>query len=201
MGRLTLANGMAIRCTPDHPVLSQRGWVDVQDLAPADFVAVARELPSGCERVPRHLPALLGYALSEGSLGYPGHFYLYSNDAEEIRDMCRALSAFANTDPRVERRADRPNRSVRPVRVDVTRPSGAVDFLFEQCGLQYRTALTKRVPGLVDRWNRMAVAVLVGKLFQGDGCIHERTRSVFYATSSGGLAADVQRLLLKLGLM
>jgi len=63
-----------------------------------------------------------------------------------------------------------------------------------------RRALDKRVPALVDSWDLRAIAILVAKLFQGDGCIHPGLRSIFYATSSEGLAGDVCRLLLKLGL-
>ncbi|MBI4013372.1 MAG: DNA polymerase III subunit alpha [Candidatus Rokubacteria bacterium] len=200
IGRLLLANGMTVRCTPDHPIFSQRGWVNAEDLGPDDFVAVARELPCGSTALPTHLPGLLGYALSEGSLGYESHFYLYSTDPDEIADMARTLSRFENTTPRVEPRRNGGATSVRPVRCDRSRPSEAVRFLFGGCGLQRATALTKRVPPLVDGWNRDAIAVLVGKLFQGDGCIHPATRSIFYATSSEGLAGDVRRLLLKLGI-
>ena len=200
VGRLRLANGMAIRCTPDHPIFTQRGWVNAEDVTPEDFIAVARELPSGRESVSPERPALLGYALSEGCMGYAGHFYLYSTVADEIEDMRRTLAVFANTLPRVEYRSHDKASSVRPVRIDRKVPSAAVRFLFEECGLQWKGALDKRVPALVDRWDRDAVAVLVGKLFQGDGCVHRKTRSVFYATSSEGLVRDVQRLLLKLGI-
>jgi DNA polymerase-3 subunit alpha len=201
IGRLILANGMIVRCTPDHPVFTQRGWVDAGGVTPDDFVAVARELPCGSESVPEHRPALLGYALSEGSLGDQGHVDLYSTNADEIGDMAEILERFSNTRSRVEHRMGSKASSVRPVRVDRARPSGAVDFLFRECGLQGKRALDNRVPGLVDRWNRDAIAVLVAKLFQGDGCIHPKTRSIFYATSSPGLAGDVRRLLLKLGIL
>jgi DNA polymerase-3 subunit alpha len=40
VGRLTLANGMSVRCTPDHPIFTQRGWVNAGDLSGADAVAV-----------------------------------------------------------------------------------------------------------------------------------------------------------------
>jgi hypothetical protein len=49
VGRLRLANGMTLRCTPDHPVFTQRGWVNVENLTPDDFAAVARELPCGTQ--------------------------------------------------------------------------------------------------------------------------------------------------------
>jgi DNA polymerase III subunit alpha len=200
LGRLELANGMAVRCTPDHPIFTQRGWVNAEELDALDFVAVARELPCGATHVPDHLPALLGYALSEGSLGYESHFYLYSTVPDELDDMRRIVSAFENTTARIEHRAKPKASSVRPLRIDRRTPSEAVAFLFRDCGLQGKTATTKRVPAVVDSWDREAIAILVGKLVQGDGCVHPRTLSVYYATSSEGLAGDVRRLLLKLGI-
>jgi DNA polymerase-3 subunit alpha len=200
VARLRLMNGMDVVCTPDHPVWTPRGWVNSEDIAPDDFVGVARELPSGRVSPPPHHAALLGYALSEGSLGYDSHFYLYSSSANEIADMAAVIESFDNSVARVEHRATRRTSSVRPARHDSTRPAGAVEFLFGSCGLRGKTALDKRVPALVEHWDRSAIAVLVAKLFVGDGCIHAPTRSVFYATSSSGLATDVRRLLLKLGL-
>jgi len=200
VGQLRLANGMSVRCTPDHPVFTQRGWVNAEELGSGDFVAVTRRLPCGNAAAPEHLPALLGYALSEGSLGYESHFYLWSSNSDELEDMRRTVAAFENTAGRLELRPRGMAGSVRPVRVDRTRPSGAVHFLFDTCGLRGLTAVHKRVPTLVDEWNQDAVAVLVAKLFQGDGCVHAPTRSIFYATSSATLAQDVRRLLLKLGL-
>jgi DNA polymerase-3 subunit alpha len=200
VGRLRLANGMSVRCTPDHPIYTQRGWVNAQELGANDFVAVARELPCGPQSVPGHLPALLGYALSEGCLNYKGHFYLFSTSEDEITDMAEVVGRFENTVVRIERRPTRKASSIRPVRRDRNQPAQAVQFLFEDCGLQGKRALEKRLPAAVDSWNLRAVSVLVAKLFQGDGCVHRGTRSVFYATSSQGLAFDVRRLLLKLGL-
>jgi DNA polymerase III alpha subunit len=40
VGRLRLANGMAVRCTADHPIFTQRGWVEAQKLHESDGVAV-----------------------------------------------------------------------------------------------------------------------------------------------------------------
>jgi DNA polymerase III subunit alpha len=200
VGELRLANGTMVRCTPDHPIFTQRGWVNAEEVAADDYVAVACELPAGAESVPAHHAALLGYALSEGSLGYESHFYLYSSSAEERADMAAVMERFPNTMARIEQRRDGRAGCVRPARRDRTQPSGAVAYLFGACGLRGQRAITKRVPALTDRWDRAAIAVLVAKLFQGDGCIHVRSRSIFYATSSEGLALDVRRLLLKLGL-
>ncbi len=200
VGRLNLANGMTVRCTPDHPIFTPHGWTNAADLRRSDLAAVARTLPCGTEAVPRHWAALLGYALSEGSLGYESHFYLYSTVADELADMTATLESFANTAARLEHRHGKA-ASVRPARADRSRPSEAVAFLLDRCGLRGRNALDKRVPSLVDNWNRDAVAILLAKLFQGDGCIHAGSRSIFYATSSPGLAHDVRRLLLKVDII
>jgi DNA polymerase-3 subunit alpha len=200
VGRVRLMNGLELVCTPDHPLWTQRGWVNVEHIEPDDFIAVARELPNGVVSPPPHEPAVLGYALSEGSLGYDSHFYLYSSSDDEIADMAASVESFDNTTARIERRSGRRTSSVRPTRRDRARPAGAVEFLFGTCGLRGQRALDKRVPAIVWTWDRSAIAILVAKLFVGDGCIHAPTRSVFYATSSAGLAEDVRRLLLKLGL-
>src|SRR4029453_10741274 len=129
LGRLGLANGMPVRCTPDHPLFTQRGWVNAEDLDAHDFVAVARELPCGAARVPGHLPALLGYALSEGSLGYERPFYLYSTVQDERDDMRRIVSGFGNTTARVEYRPKPKASTLRPLGIDRNTPSNAVTFL------------------------------------------------------------------------
>ncbi len=200
VGRLRLDNGMWVRCTPDHPVFTQRGWVNAEELTVDDFAAVARELPAGTTSVPDCHAALLGYALSEASLGSTGRFCLSSSEADEVADMARVLAAFPNTVARVERRRADSASSMRPACGDRPEPSAAVTFLFEECGLRWLGALDKRVPAVVDRWDERALAVLIAKLFQRDGCIHEKARSIAYATSSEGLAEDARRLLLKLGL-
>jgi DNA polymerase-3 subunit alpha len=51
VGRLRLANGMTLRCTADHPVFTQRGWVDAEDLVPTDTVAALDTVTAADRRV------------------------------------------------------------------------------------------------------------------------------------------------------
>src|SRR5947207_3866763 len=53
VGRLTLANGFSIRCTPDHPIFTHRGWVNAEKLASDDAVAVFDSIAAAFERVAR----------------------------------------------------------------------------------------------------------------------------------------------------
>src|SRR5437867_3124392 len=50
VGRLTLANGMTLRCTPDHPIFTQRGWMNAEDLTGSDAVVVLAGGNAGNER-------------------------------------------------------------------------------------------------------------------------------------------------------
>src|SRR5216683_2491489 len=137
LAKLRLINGMEIECTPDHPIFTQRGWVNAEDIDfVEDFVAIVRELPCGAHAVEPHRAALLGYAISEGSLAYDSHFYLYSSSADEIEDMRSILERFENTIARIEYRRRSREASVRPARRDITRPGEAVSFLYDECGLR-----------------------------------------------------------------
>src|SRR5207245_1195061 len=51
VGKLALANGMAVRCTPDHPIFTQRGWVNAEDLSETDAVAVLDVVAAADRRV------------------------------------------------------------------------------------------------------------------------------------------------------
>jgi DNA polymerase III alpha subunit len=51
VGRLALGNGLSVRCTPDHPVFTERGWVNAEELKPGDLVAVLDATTAAFERV------------------------------------------------------------------------------------------------------------------------------------------------------
>src|SRR3989454_1321831 len=60
VGKLTLANGMAVRCTPDHPIFTQRGWVNAEDLSETDAVAVLDVVAAADRRVAARRRAAAG---------------------------------------------------------------------------------------------------------------------------------------------
>jgi DNA polymerase-3 subunit alpha len=58
VGRLRLANGMTLRCTPDHPLFTQRGWISAQDLTATDAVAALDTVTAADRRVAARRAAL-----------------------------------------------------------------------------------------------------------------------------------------------
>jgi DNA polymerase-3 subunit alpha len=51
VGRLTLDNGLGVRCTPDHPIFTDRGWVDAAELKAGEPVAVLDATTAAFQRV------------------------------------------------------------------------------------------------------------------------------------------------------
>ncbi|NOT54620.1 MAG: DNA polymerase III subunit alpha [Deltaproteobacteria bacterium] len=197
--RMTTETGRVLPATANHPVYTPSGWKDVGDIQPGDYVALPRTLPyTPSGHLETHELVVMGYALSEGNLCHPASFYVYSTGEDEIADYVAHLEQFANTVAVVDR--SKAAASVYAKRADRRESSGAVTFL-RDLGLMGKTATEKFIPDVVYTLAPEQLALLLGRLWTGDGGIHPPTRLISYATSSHKLAQDVQHLLLRLGLM
>lgn len=196
--RLTTASGRTIRATATHRFLKFDGWAELHDLRAGDRIAVPRRLPATAgERWPRHRLALLGYILAEGNTCHPVSFYFYTKDERELADYLSNLERFENTVGRVDR--SKPAMAVYAKRIERCRPSEAVTW-FQSLGLWGYGARQKHVPAAAFRLHPDDLAVLVGKMWVGDGCVDAAGAQVYYATSSEVLARQLQHILLRLGL-
>ncbi len=90
IGRLTLANGMSVRCTPDHPLFTQRGWVNAEDLADTDVVAVLDVVATADLRLAARRRAAAGLqtaALAEAPLCWTARVTFSPDGAEPTYDI------------------------------------------------------------------------------------------------------------------
>ncbi len=196
--RLTTRTGRTIRATANHPVYTQAGWKYLGELEEDDRVAVPRSVSYEPSRsMDEHELVTLGYALSEGNLCHPSGFYVYTKSEDELRDYCKHLRRFENSDVTIDR--SKSATSIYAKRENVDEPSAAVEFI-EALGLKGLTATEKFIPDEVFQLPKDQLAVLLGRLWTGDGCIDADRQQVFYSTSSTDLADDVQHLLTRLGL-
>ena len=196
--RLTTRTGRTIRATANHPVYTPDGWTYLGELEEEDRVAVPRSVPYEPSRsMDDHELVVLGYALSEGNLCHPSGFHVYTKSEVEQDDYCRHLRQFNNSDVTVDR--SKSAASLYAKRRNVNEPSGAVEFI-EDLGLKGLSATEKYIPDEAFQLPKDQLAVLLGRLWTGDGCIDADRQQVFYATSSEELAHDTQHLLTRLGL-
>ena len=213
--------GNRIVATANHPFRTLGGWTNLEDLEPGSRVAAPRKLEFGMsETWSRHELIVLGGLLSEGNTCHPSSLYFYNNDLEAIEDFARAARRFPRTVARIDRRKNgryevcvntgiggrfQPGQvpwnaggvAVKPKR----RKSGAW-FWAEGLGILGARAHEKRVPKAVFRLRQDNIALLLGRMWSGDGYIFGKSScGPYYATSSEGLAKDVQHLLLRLGIV
>ncbi len=197
--RLVTASGRSIRATATHRFLCFDGWRELGDLRVGDRIAVPRILPTAAaERWPQHKLAVLGYVMAEGNICHPFSFYYYTKDERELADYLLHLEKFENTVGRVDR--SKSAIAVYARRLDRRRPSEAVTWL-RGLGIWGQKATEKSLPDAVFRLHPDDLAVLLGKMWVGDGCIDPDRQMMYYATSSRSLAVQVRHLLLRLGIL
>ncbi len=215
------ALGHRITATGNHPLRTFDGWTNLADLAVGDRLAAPRRLSAATTAtMPRSELVVLAGLLSEGNTCHPSTLYFYNNDRELVDDFVNASRVFPGTVARIYTRPNgrmevvlntgrdsrfRPgqapwNKGGTAVATRLEVRSGVFRWA-ERLGILGVKADAKRVPDVVFTLRSEDIALFVGRLWSGDGhlCSGDRFRP-YYATSSEGLARDVQHLLLRLGI-
>ena len=206
--KLTTNLGRSIRATANHKFLTMGGWRRLDELAPGDRIALPRFLPGPeTDTMSREELGLLGHLIGDGCT-LPTHAIQYTTKdprlAEEVVRL--ATSVFgAAVRPRIN-----PERNWIQVYLPPTRHlthgvRNPVRVWLEELGAFGLRSYEKRVPSKVFNQSLAGVAVFLRHLWATDGCVHlshgiSHYANVYYASSSEGLAQDVQSLLLRLGI-
>ena len=191
-------SGRKIKTTGNHPFLGTEDWTQLDNLSIGDKIAVPRVIATANlkSQIPDFKIATLGYLIAEGNLCHPGGVYFYSTQKDELNDYIKNLEMFANTTAVLN--TSKPAISVYSKRINISNPSEVVVYL-ESLGLKYKKATEKFIPDFVFNLPKEKLAVLIGKMFQGDGCVNIKGADpkIFYATSSEKLVYQLQHLLLR----
>ena len=198
--RLTTRSGRVLKATGNHPLYTWTGWTELKALAPGVRIAVPRRIPEPRHPKPlkAHEATVLGYLLSEGNLCHPHGLYFYSTEEAELKDFIRAARAFPNNDCTIDR--SKAAASVYVKKCLPTKPN-TLNTWITKLGLKHKKATEKYLPDQVFQADNASLARLLGKLWQGDGCVSLSNQQTYYATSSEQLAHDVQHLLLRLNIL
>lgn len=198
---LTTRRGLRIKTTLNHPFLKFGGWTELRNLKIGDRIATARKAPPPEKPYPveDYKIAALGYLLSEGNLCHPYGIYFYSTKEEEINDFITYAKQFTNS--RITIGRSKPAASVYIGKQNHKIPNELRKWL-EELRLLNKRAMEKLFPNFVFSLNHEQLSLLLAKMWQGDGCVHEhKGGQLFYATSSESLAYDMQHLLLRIGII
>lgn len=205
--RLTTRLGRSIRATANHKFLTIEGWKRLDELYVGEAIALPRALPGPTEQTMRNAElALLGHLIGDGCT-LPRHAIQYTTREKDLAETVASLARHVFGDkvaPRIN-----PERNwyqvYLPASYHMTHGvhNPVVEWLTELGAFGLRS-YEKRVPARVFEQPPAAIATFLRHLWATDGCIHggggKHQPVIYYATSSPGLARDIQTLLLRLGL-
>jgi len=199
--RLTTALGRQIEATANHPFYTFQSWRPLKELKVGDQIAVPRSLPvEGCTQWPDHEVIVLGHLLAEGNLCHPHSVYYCTQDDEQLADYINAVERFDNVECSVS--LHKGSYSVYAKRIRRDEEAGVVRWA-KDIGIWGKNAREKEIPAAAFELNNRQIALLLSRLWAGDGHLNERDGYVYcyYATASERLARQVQHLLLRLGVV
>ena len=197
--RLTTALGRQIDATANHPFYTFDGWQTLGELGPDAQIALPRTIPvEGATEWPEYEVIALGHLLAEGNLCHPHSVYFYSTDTDQRDDFVAAANSFQNVDCSIG--TQRGVYYVYARRADRERKPGIMEWA-RTLGILGKNARTKEIPAAVFTLTNAQIALLVSRMWEGDGHIDVEGRSLFYATSSQRMARQLQHLLLRLGII
>ena len=207
--RVTTRLGRTIEVTGHHPFLGVNGWTPLHDLKTGDCIAVPRILPVAghdeswsLERI-----RLLAYFIAESGLT-PDVPHFTTADLDMRADFAACLerefpqcAMFVTPDQitfRIARKLEHlqdpatANGSKNPVKAWLTE--------LEWMG---KKSESKRLPGIVWRWDHARLGEFLRILFSCDGTIHDLHGypRIEFTVASESLARDVQHALLRFGIV
>jgi replicative DNA helicase len=207
--RMRLASGRVLRATRQHRVLAGSGWRKISQLSVGDRVALARRIPEPerPECWPDDRVVWLGQMVGDGSyLKQQPMRYTTASQENSRAVVATSERQFGST---VTRYPGRDNWHQLLISGNGNRwhPRGAGAWLKELDSFG-QGSHTKRIPSTAFRLGDRQIALLLRHLWATDGCIWAGPRAngkfvgtVYYATTSRGLADDVAALLMRLGIV
>lgn len=204
--KVTTTSGRSIRASGNHPLRTYSGWQRIDQLEIGDRIAVPRRLGTPVLNAPMDDDeiVLLAHLIGDGSYVKRQPLRYTSMDAENHRVVAEAaLRRFGV----VARRAQLRDRSWQtllpaPYRLTHGRRNPICAWL-DSLGVYGQRSKEKRVPQRVFALPDDQIRLFLRHLWATDGSVTVRGSGyrvgVYYATSSSGLAMDVQALLLRLG--
>lgn len=198
--RLTTALGHQIEATDNHPFYSFEGWRLLGSLRVGERIAVPRHLPvEGKNKWEEYQAIVLGHLLAEGNLCHPHGLYYSTSEEDQWQDFVANAECFQNTATSTHR-CHGTTHDVYIRRADNKNPSGLTLWI-DSLGLRFKDSYSKFIPDEVFTLENDQIALLIARMWEGDGNVDTTHRFVYYATSSERMAGQLQHLLLRFSIV
>jgi intein/homing endonuclease len=223
--KMKLWNGIEIKVTKEHPILTPFGWKRAEDIKEGDVIAVASYLPAeGSNDCEDEKVKLLGYILSEGTIG--NTFVRFTNSSKEVvNDFIECVKKFDKNLKVVRMKSNPSTYRVVGTKLKLKEnnvihlPNGQFSkgsrLIFERnsllnwlesFGLKNKKGGEKFIPSFIFSLSNRKIALFLRCLFIGDGSLYKKKskgKQVYvleYASKSRKMVEGVFYLLLRFGI-
>ena len=199
---LKLRSGKEIKLTPEHPLLTVKGWRPAEELNLGSRIATPRKIDVfGSEVMEDYKIKILAYLIAEGHTRQS--WVLFSNSDEIIlNDFKESIFRFdkdlqvdLHSKPGCYRVANKDNRySFR---------ENPVKSWLKSLGCYGYYAKEKWIPEEIFKLNKESLSLFLSRLFSCDGSLYKTKNSweISYSSSSSKLIKQVQNILLRFGVI
>ncbi len=222
---IKLKSGKKIKLTPEHPLLTIKGWKEVQELEGGSRIATPRQIKSfGNKSMKEHNVKLLAYLIAEGHLS--NNFVLFANKDKDIVDefkkSVREFDDSLKIETHSRKSCYRVSKKYREARIEkiirddkgrfaegtnVPQKKSSMRLWLNDLGVYGKLSSEKTIPKEVFQLPKYQLSIFLNRLFSCDGSIYRKkagksyTWQISYSSSSEKLIHQVQHLLLRFGIL
>ncbi len=219
--KIKFRSGKEIKLTPEHPLLTIKGWKPAQELNLGSRIATPRIIPAfGNKEMPEHEIKLLSYLIAEG---HTKSIVLFANSDDKIvNDFNDSLKKFDSTLNLIKEKENHyrisspkwinkiiNSNNIRNSKGQFTKESKnvcqkrSIRKLIEREKIFGLLSTQKFLSQNIMRLKKENLVLFLNRLFSCDGSIYckktqtGKTWQISYASSSEKLIRQVQNLLLR----
>ncbi len=219
--KLRLRSGKEIKLTPEHPLLTIKGWEETQKLTIGSRIATPRRIPAfGEKEMPEHEIKILAYLIAEG---HTKSIVLFANNDEKIvNEFSESLNKFDESlklikEREAHYRISSPKWQNQVLKKDERRnkfgqfikgaknvyKKRSIRELIEREGLYNKLSVEKNLSDNIMKLKKDKLSLFLNRLFSCDGSIFKTNNywQMSYASSSNKMIKQVQDLLLRFGVI
>ena len=215
--KIKLRSGKELKLTPEHPLLTIKGWIPTNELKIGSRIATPRKSCFGKEEIPEHEIKLLAYLIAEGHIAKS--YCLFSNTDKIIyNDFCEDIKIFDGNLRVVEWPKGREgcygvtqkekkyniinakrNEKGQLLEGSVRYQKSSIVKWLTNIGIYGKLAKEKIIPIKIIKLKKELLALFLNRLFSCDGSIYKTNDywEIAYSSSSEKMIRQIQSLLLK----
>jgi replicative DNA helicase len=208
--RLCTRSGRRIKASANHPFLRLSGWVRLDELRPADRIAVPRVLP-GVPQEPltrdENELVLLAHLIGDGCYVKRQPLHYTSADTACLEAVRGAAVRRFDVEPRLVQQENWYHLYLSATQhLTWGKRNPIAAWLDEELGIYGQRSPEKVIPEAIFRLSLEQIALFLRHLWATDGTISRASSGnrgyvIYYASTSRELVSQIQHLLLRLSIL